>query len=65
LTLRDTTERPVTVTAGTNIIIGRDIHLRCRAVQGVLSGEQKHGGIPPLWDGGAAERIAQILMRFL
>ncbi len=61
LTLRDTTERPVTVTVGTNLIIGRDMNLLCRAVQAVLDGERKPGGIPPLWDGRAAERIAQIL----
>jgi UDP-N-acetylglucosamine 2-epimerase (non-hydrolysing) len=61
LTLRDTTERPVTVTVGTNVIIGRDMNLLGRAVKAVLNGERKNAGIPPLWDGGAAERIAQIL----
>jgi UDP-N-acetylglucosamine 2-epimerase (non-hydrolysing) len=61
LTLRDRTERPVTVTVGTNLIIGRDMNLLCRAVKAVLSGEGKNGGIPPLWDGRAAERIARIL----
>jgi UDP-N-acetylglucosamine 2-epimerase (non-hydrolysing) len=61
LTLRDTTERPVTVTVGTNVIVGRDMDLLCREVKAVLNGERKKGGIPDLWDGGAAERIAQIL----
>lgn len=61
LTLRDTTERPVTVTLGTNVIIGRDMNLLDRAVKKLLNGERKNGGIPPLWDGGAAERIARIL----
>ncbi len=61
LTLRDTTERPVTVTVGTNVMIGRDMNLLCREVKAVLNGERKNGDIPPLWDGGAAERIAQIL----
>jgi UDP-N-acetylglucosamine 2-epimerase (non-hydrolysing) len=61
LTLRDRTERPVTVTLGTNLIIGRDMNLLCRAVKAVLNGERKKGSVPPLWDGGAAERIAQIL----
>jgi hypothetical protein len=55
LTLRDTTERPVTVTVGTNVIIGRDMNLLCRAVEAVLNGEGKNGGIPPLWDGRAAD----------
>ena len=62
LTLRDSTERPVTVTVGTNIIIGRDVNLLHNAVKGVLNGERKSGRIPPLWDGRAAERIAQILV---
>jgi UDP-N-acetylglucosamine 2-epimerase (non-hydrolysing) len=61
LTLRNTTERPVTVTVGTNVIIGRDMNLLVREVKAVLAGERKNGSIPPLWDGGAAERIAQIL----
>jgi UDP-N-acetylglucosamine 2-epimerase (non-hydrolysing) len=61
LTLRDTTERPVTVTVGTNVMIGRDMNLLGREVKAVLNGERKNGGIPPLWDGGASERIAQIL----
>jgi len=61
LTLRDTTERPVTVTVGTNVMIGRDMTLLCREVQAVLDGERKNGALPLLWDGGASERIAQIL----
>jgi UDP-N-acetylglucosamine 2-epimerase (non-hydrolysing) len=61
LTLRDTTERPVTVTEGTNVIIGRDMDLLRSAVKAVLKGERKQGGIPALWDGRAAERIARIL----
>ena len=61
LTLRDTTERPVTVTVGTNVIIGRDMNLLRREVDIVLSGDQKTGRVPPLWDGRAAERIAQVL----
>jgi hypothetical protein len=42
-------------------MIGRDMNLLCREVEAVLRGERKNGGIPPLWDGRAAERIAQIL----
>jgi UDP-N-acetylglucosamine 2-epimerase (non-hydrolysing) len=61
LTLRDSTERPVTVTVGTNVIIGSDMNLLLREVKAVLNGERKNGDIPPLWDGRAAERIAQIL----
>jgi UDP-N-acetylglucosamine 2-epimerase (non-hydrolysing) len=46
---------------GTNVIIGRDMDLLCREVKAVRNGERKKGGIPQLWDGRAAERIAQIL----
>jgi len=60
-TLRDKTERPITVTMGTNVIVGRDMNLLCRGVKAVLNGERKNSAIPPLWDGGAAERIANIL----
>jgi UDP-N-acetylglucosamine 2-epimerase (non-hydrolysing) len=49
------------VTVGTNVIIGRDMNLLCSAVKAVLNGDRKHGSIPPLWDGGAGERIARIL----
>jgi UDP-N-acetylglucosamine 2-epimerase (non-hydrolysing) len=61
LTLRETTERPITVTLGTNVIIGRNMDLLRSAVRAVLNGDRKKGVIPPLWDGAAAERIARIL----
>lgn len=61
LTVRENTERPITVDLGTNILVGRDLaRLRCEAER-ILAGQKKHGKIPPLWDGHAAERIAQIL----
>ena len=62
MTLRETTERPVTVTVGTNLIIGHDMNLLHQAVNDVLNGERKNGRIPQLWDGRAAERIAQTLV---
>src|SRR5882724_3989259 len=63
LTLRNNTERPVTVTMGTNILVGQD-GARLRAeLSKVLEGKQKHGEIPPLWDGRAGERIAEILAK--
>jgi UDP-N-acetylglucosamine 2-epimerase (non-hydrolysing) len=62
LTVRENTERPVTVTFGTNILVGRNMnHLR-REVARILAGDQKRGQVPPLWDGYAAERIAQSVM---
>ena len=61
LTLRDSTERPVTVTVGTNILIGRDLERLRTEVCSLLRGQKKQGKIPPLWDGHAAQRIATII----
>ena len=62
LTLRENTERPVTVTVGTNLLIGRDPDRLQGEVERILSGHAKRGRRPPLWDGHAAERIASVLM---
>jgi UDP-N-acetylglucosamine 2-epimerase (non-hydrolysing) len=63
LTLRDNTERPVTVTMGTNTLVGHEgARLRAELAR-VLHGEQKQGTVPPLWDGRAGERIAEILSK--
>lgn len=62
LTVRENTERPVTVTFGTNILVGRDMNRLRREVARILAGDQKRGQVPPLWDGRAAERIAQAVM---
>ncbi len=61
LTLRDSTERPVTVALGTNTLVGVEPEAALRAVEGVLSNPPKPHTVPPLWDGRAAERIAGIL----
>ena len=65
LTLRETTERPITVDEGTNQVVGTDPACICDAVQRVLRGEGKQGRRPALWDGHASERIAGILRREL
>ncbi|MGD0920899.1 MAG: UDP-N-acetylglucosamine 2-epimerase (non-hydrolyzing) [Terriglobia bacterium] len=62
LTLRETTERPVTVTIGTNIVVGRDMRRLHREVDRIVAGKAKQGAIPPLWDGKASERIADLLV---
>lgn len=62
LTLRDNTERPITVSIGTNTVIGREPAAIKSTVGKVLQGSQKKGAIPPLWDGKASERIAKILV---
>ena len=61
LTLRENTERPVTVTLGSNIIIGRDMQRMHAEVCHILAGRAKPCAVPPLWDGKAAERIATVL----
>jgi UDP-N-acetylglucosamine 2-epimerase (non-hydrolysing) len=62
LTVRENTERPVTVTLGTNILVGQDMKRLRTEVARILAGDQKRGQIPPLWDGHAAERIAAAVM---
>jgi len=63
LTLRNNTERPVTVTMGTNILVGQD-GARLRSELGkVLQGKHKQGEVPPLWDGHAGRRISEILSK--
>lgn len=61
LTVRDNTERPITVTVGTNRLVGRSPERLRSELHKVLSGEGRLGHIPPLWDGKAAERIADIV----
>lgn len=61
LTLRENTERPVTITQGTNVLVGTDPERIVRAVRDSLVTKRKAGHIPPLWDGHAAERIVDTL----
>ena len=63
LTVRENTERPITVSLGTNELVGRDVGKVASAVTKLLSGTLKRRRIPPLWDGHAAERIAAVLAR--
>lgn len=63
LTLRENTERPVTITQGTNLLVGTDPANIVSAARKSLAGESKAGRIPPLWDGHSAERIVDILRR--
>ena len=61
LTLRQNTERPVTVNIGTNVLVGQDGGKLRAELRKILEGRGKPGTVPPLWDGHAAERIAEIL----
>jgi UDP-N-acetylglucosamine 2-epimerase (non-hydrolysing) len=62
LTLRENTERPVTVEVGTNTLVGTDPAQIVPQAIAIVEGRGKKGRIPELWDGRAAERIARILV---
>lgn len=61
LTVRENTERPVTVSLGTNTLVGRNTSKIRAEVEGILAGRAKQGKIPPLWDGHASDRIAAVI----
>jgi len=61
LTMRENTERPVTVEMGTNRLVGSDTDLIIQEAKQILAGNNKQGQIPPLWDGKAAERIVEVI----
>jgi UDP-N-acetylglucosamine 2-epimerase (non-hydrolysing) len=63
MTLRNSTERPETVTIGTNELLGTDPDAIAPAMQRLLSGKWKKGCIPPLWDGHTSERIIEIISK--
>lgn len=65
LTLRENTERPITVNQGTNILVGRDHGAILRCIEDILAGRGKRGHVPELWDGRAAQRIAVDLWEWL
>lgn len=62
LTLRKNTERPVTVTQGTNEVVGSDPALITMHAQAILSGKKRKGQMPELWDGKASQRIVSVLL---
>ena len=64
-TLRPNTERPITVSMGTNVILGLAPE-RIAEVPGLIAAAQgKDASVPPLWDGKASERIVDVLARTL
>jgi UDP-N-acetylglucosamine 2-epimerase (non-hydrolysing) len=63
ITLRENTERPVTVEIGSNQIVGTDTDKIVEAYRSVRDGKWRQATIPPLWDGKAADRIVEILVR--
>lgn len=61
-TVRSSTERPVTVSEGSNTIVGADIERLLRGVEAVVAGRARRGEVPHLWDGAAARRIVDVLL---
>ena len=64
-TLRENTERPITVSEGTNVVVGSDTKTIIHHVNLIHRGEFKHGKIPELWDGKTAVRISDELEDFI
>jgi UDP-N-acetylglucosamine 2-epimerase (non-hydrolysing) len=62
LTLRDNTERPITTELGTNILVGSDTARLHGELSKILTGNAKRGTVPPLWDGHASDRIADVIL---
>jgi UDP-N-acetylglucosamine 2-epimerase (non-hydrolysing) len=62
LTVRENTERPVTTTLGTNVLVGRAMERLRVETKRILTGDGKPGQVPPLWDGQAAKRIAEVIV---
>jgi len=65
MTLRDNTERPETITIGTNELLGTDPKVIKPAMEKLFSGDWKTGSIPEKWDGKTADRIVQQLVKLL
>lgn len=65
ITLRDNTERPETITIGTNELIGTNPEAIKPTLEKLFAGKWKEGGVPELWDGKAAERIVEVLSSYV
>lgn len=65
LTLRTCTERPVTVSVGTNTVVGPNPERIRDSVEQILAGNGKRGSVPELWDGRASQRTAAVLVDYL
>ena len=65
LTLRNTTERPITITQGTNVLVWNDTQKIAKEALKVLDAQGKKGNCPEIWDGRASERIVNILSEYL
>ena len=65
LTMRANTERPSTISVGTNVLIGSDLDRLRSELENIAADKFKRGSVPPLWDGNAAQRIVADIEAFL
>jgi UDP-N-acetylglucosamine 2-epimerase (non-hydrolysing) len=63
ITLRDNTERPITVECGGNVLAGTDATRIVQEYRAVATCQTRRARVPPLWDGGASGRVVEILKR--
>ena len=64
-TVRENTERPITITEGTNTLIGRDFSIVHERLTQILNGDNSSSKIPELWDGKTSTRVVQTVLKFL
>ncbi len=65
LTMRTTTERPITCEIGTNVLVHPEAEVLRGVIADIMDRPRRAGRVPPLWDGKAAERIAETIVRVL
>lgn len=65
LTMRENSERPATISLGTNLLVGSDLARLKAELENIAAGRFKRGSVPPLWDGRAAQRIVADLEALL
>ncbi len=65
LMLRENTGRLVTISEGTNLLVGTDPAKIVAAARNALAGKGKAGRVPPLWDGHTAKRMVEILLKLV
>jgi UDP-N-acetylglucosamine 2-epimerase (non-hydrolysing) len=65
ITLRNSTERPETVSIGTNVLVGSDVRAIKKALTTLFEGKWKRGSIPEKWDGNTAARILEIIQKIV